>query len=105
MLVFVGAGTRKERGGSSIARVAPSSTSPSSPFLSKLANRAPLGLDTQTVPALGARPLRALGTRAMLGAAIAAGEDVLSDTPILALLASLVFFVLRFSPRRAGSAA
>jgi hypothetical protein len=62
-------------------------------------------LGTQPAGAIAGEPEHALRTRAMLGAAITAGEGVVSDTPILVLLAAIVFFVLRLSPRRVRSSA
>jgi hypothetical protein len=99
--VVSAASTHMERRQSSVAQVhLPRARASSSSFY-KLDARYELGtrlaLETLT------QPVPARARRAMLGAAIGAGEGLGSDTALLALLAAIVFFALRFTPRRVRS--
>jgi hypothetical protein len=100
-LVVSAASTHIERRQSSVARVHLPRARASSSSVYKLDTRYKLGTRLALGPV--AQPVPARGRHAKLGAAIAAGEGLGSDKALLALLAAIVFFVLRFTPRRVRS--
>jgi hypothetical protein len=100
-LVVSAASTHMERRQSSVAQVHLPRAGASSSSFYKLDTRSKLGTRLALKPVT--QPVPARGRRVMLGASIAAGEGLGSDTALLALLAAIVFFVLRFTPRRRRS--
>jgi hypothetical protein len=88
----VRAGSHNVRSEGSIALILPPGPRAGSPSSYRVADRPVSHLGNQATPRGG--------TPTVLRASTAAGEGVATDTSILALLAAIVFFALRLSPRR-----